>query len=182
MKCDHAENRALCRVKCARCGHHCPLHRGGPGGRGVGGMVCWECPDGHAWVEPTGVALLDEGIRLSIEDRHAAQRRYHVTVRARGKVAGRLVLAPGRVADEVMVERVRLALEFRGRGIAAEVYAELARQLVARQRVLTSGPTRTPEAEKVWQGQVARGYAVRTKAGYYRLESPPARPATWKNE
>lgn len=181
LKCDHCDNRAVCRQTCARCGHLCPVHRGGPDGRGTDGMGCWECAGAcRAWLEPTGVALLDQEITLAVEDRHAAQRRLRVTVRVRRKVAGVIVLAPGRDADEVMVARARLRPEFRGRGIAAEVYAELARQLLAKQRVLTSGTARTSDADKVWEGQRARGYAVKTRAGYYRLENPPARPSTWR--
>lgn len=182
LKCDHVDDRRVCRKACARCGHICPVHRGGPDGRGSDGAGCWECGGAcRAWLEPTGVALLDQEVTLAVEDRHVAERRLHATIRVRGKVAGRLVLAPGRRDDEVMVARVRLIPAVRGRGVAAEVYAELGRQLVARELVLTSGTARSRDADRVWEGQRARGHARLTAAGYYRLEAPPPRPPTWTN-
>lgn len=175
MTCDHAEDRKFCRETCARCGHICPVHRAEVGGRGVGGAGCWECGCG-AWLERTGVALLDEAVVVHLDDRHAPRRQFRASIWSHGKPAGRVLLHAGRQDDEVAIKRVRLRPEFRGRSIAAEVYAELARRIAP--MVLTSGARGD---EHVWKGQVTRGHATFTRAGYFRLESPPERPPTWRN-
>jgi hypothetical protein len=175
MTCIHGRARAVCRERCARCDHLCPVHRGGPHEQ-----ACWQC-DCAAIVERTGVALLDSAVEVHVDDRQAAARRYRVHVRAWGKVAGTFELRAGQADDEVAVMFARLKPAFRGRGIAAEGYAELARQLAAHELVLASSPARalTPEAARIWEGQVARGFARRA-GDHFRLERPPARPESWR--
>jgi GNAT superfamily N-acetyltransferase len=188
MDCRHGNPIDVCRLACARCGHFCAVHRSDRP-RGSDGVGCWECYERClAWIEPAGAAVLDQGVELVVDDRLSADRRWTVTIRSWGQEAGTVLLAPGRGADEVLVERVLVKRAFRGKGIASEVYQELAR-LVA-PLVLTSGIEQSQDAAALWAGQVAGGRAVEVrvavigtgtpgKLSHYRLEKPAPRPRGW---
>lgn len=192
MKCRHGNDLTVCRLTCARCGHLCVEHRANQRGE-TGGEGCFRCHEQcMSFIDTNGVAVLDNGVELDVDDRQADDRRWRVDIKAWGRFAGYILLAPGREDDEVMVQRAVLKRDYRGRGIAAEVYQELAR-LVA-PLVLTSGTETSAAAAAVWAGQVQRGNAAnvgrRAAAAlaavavpelpvYFRLERPGARPAGW---